>query len=56
MTEILWPMIRNFLVIGILLSAMWHPKKRRTHKHNDDTDKNNDVKGDWIDAEYETID
>lgn len=49
--DILWPVGRHILVCAILLLTMWEPA-RKTQKA---AGRQDEKKGDWIDAEYEEI-
>ena len=48
MMDTVWPALRPFLAIAVMLAAMWEPgNKKQSRKYE---------KEDWIDAEYETLD
>lgn len=48
MTDVIWPALRPFLVMAVMLLAMWEPKGRKSKKKPE--------KEDWIDAKYESLD
>lgn len=49
MMDIIWPALRPFLVMLVMLATMWEPKNRERGNEKR-------KKEDWIDAEYETLD
>lgn len=57
--EALWPFIRPFLVLAVLLAAMWEPGKRRKQPAAKPAYGTETVEADgkeaWYDAEYEQI-
>lgn len=49
MMDVIWPALRPFLVMAVMLAAMWESKSKNRKKEKPE-------KEDWIDAEYETLD
>lgn len=48
MIDVVWPALRPFLVMAVMLLAMWEPEGKKNGKKPE--------KEDWIDAEYESLD